>query len=651
MRLIGKVFFIFVVLFSITVRAAMPELEAYGKLKSVSDMSISPSGELIAYRLTKSDKEDHIVVLSLVERKVIAAVDVKKIDPQDHYFVNEDFLILIGSNHVKLQNYRNSFDASVPYSFNLKTKKVETLVKLGEPVGKKWVTLGQSGLGDIAGKSPDGKILYIPSFISVDYTDVIPKYSLLSVKVTGKGSPKVVVSGTRDTRRFFLDDKGNVLARENLNDRTNVHSIDLRENKKWRTIYKHESKIKSHSFSGLNDDFSGLVFTRDDDDSDYLFLSFADGSVTELDELNIDRSTSGLIRNDHDVILGMKYAGFTPDYKLLDGKLNKRLEDIVAQFPEQSVHLVNWSSDWEHIVVYVEGTLYVGDYLLFSEGKSPAKITSSRLDISHEQINPVVIEEYKTRDGLAIPTLLTFPRVSSKNPENLPTVIMPHGGPASQDRVGFNYKAQALASRGFLVIQPQFRGSEGFGKKLYEAGWGEWGKGMQNDLTDAVTEFTKKGVVNPEQVCIVGGSYGGYAALAGAAFTPDVYKCAVSINGVSHLPKMLAADKKRYGKKSWVLDYWNRSILNSDFDRSVLKEISPYYSADKIKIPVLLIHGEDDKVVEFNQSKLMQKAIKKQNGQVTLIKLKDDDHYLQDSATRVQALTEMVKFVEQNIGN
>jgi len=99
------------------------------------------------------------------------------------------------------------------------------------------------------------------------------------------------------------------------------------------------------------------------------------------------------------------------------------------------------------------------------------------------------------------------------------------------------------------------------------------------------------------------------------------------------------------------LDYWNRSILNSDFDRSVLKEISPYYSADKIKIPVLLIHGEDDKVVEFNQSKLMQKAIKKQNGQVTLIKLKDDDHYLQDSATRVQALTEMVKFVEQNIGN
>jgi len=186
---------------------------------------------------------------------------------------------------------------------------------------------------------------------------------------------------------------------------------------------------------------------------------------------------------------------------------------------------------------------------------------------------------------------------------------------------------------------------------LLEAGWGEWGKAMQNDLTDAVTEFTKKGFVNPNRVCIVGASYGGYAALAGAAFTPDVYKCAVSINGVSHLPRMLADDKKRYGEKSWVLDYWNKSILNSSFDRNLLKEVSPYYSAEKIKAPVLLIHGEDDKVVEFNQSRLMQKAIKKQKGQVKLVKLKNDDHYLQDGGTRIQALTEMVKFVETHIGN
>ena len=650
MHLIIKFSLFCFVLFGFVAQAVMPELEAYGKLESVSDMSISPNGELIAYRLTKSDKEDHIVVLSLIERKVIAAVDVKKIDPQGHYFVNNDFLVLIGSNHVKLRNYRNSFDASTPYSFDLKTKKVEPLIKLGELIGKKRIKLGQSGLGRVAGRSPDGKTLFIPAYIEADGINNESKYSLVSVDITGKGRPKIAVNGTSDTRRFFLDDQGNVLAREKLNNKTNAHSIDIRENKKWRTIYEHKSKTKSHSFKGLDDKYSGIVFSRDDDDDGYLFLSFADGSVKELDKLNREKGSKGVVRNEHRVVIGTKSGGFSPIYKLLDDKLNQRVKNITAQFPGQSAHVVDWTPDWKHIVVRVEGPLYVGDYLLFSEGKKPAQITSSRLNIKHDQINPVLTKEYKSRDGLTIPTLLTFPREQAQKPENLPTVVMPHGGPASQDRLGFNYRAQALASRGFLVIQPQFRGSTGFGKDLYEAGWGEWGKSMQNDLTDAVVAFSKKGVVDPERVCIVGGSYGGYAALAGVAFTPDVYKCAVSINGVSHLPQMLSSDKKRYGKKSWVLDYWNRSILNSDFDKNLLKEISPYFSAEKIKAPVLLIHGEDDKVVEFNQSKLMQKAIKKQKGQVKLVKLKNDDHYLQDSDTRVQALIETVKFVEQHIG-
>ena len=259
MRLM-KAFLLGFVLFGFVAHAVMPELETYGELESISDMSISPNGELIAYRLIESDEKDFVVVLSLVEGKVVAAVNVKKIDPQGHYFANNDFLILIGSNHLKLRNYINSFDASTPFSLNIKTKKVEKLVKLGESIGKKFVTQGQSGLGNIAGKSPDGKTLFIPSFISVDATDQIPKYSLLSVKVTGKGSPKIVVSGTRDTRDFFIDDQGKVLARENLNNRTNVHSIDVKTKNGWKTIYKHKSEIKSHSFVGLTSDYSGLVF-------------------------------------------------------------------------------------------------------------------------------------------------------------------------------------------------------------------------------------------------------------------------------------------------------------------------------------------------------------------------------------------------------
>jgi len=647
MRPFVHFFLIFTVFCSSAVQsAAMPDIETYGELPSVSDVSISPNGDLVAYRLTKSDKEDFVVVRSLSQGKVIVATDVSKIDPKSNFFPNNDYLVLRGSTLLDHPSYRNSFNAGTLFSLNLKTKKVEKLIRLGEQIGKQWIKLGQSGVGRVAGRSKDGETLYIPAYIEVDRTDLIPKRSLLSVKTTGEGRPKIAAVGTRDTRDFFMDDNENVLARENLNNRTNVHSIDIRKKNGWETIYKHKSDIPTHNFIGLNEDFTGIVFSRDDDDLDYLLLSLADGSVTEMSELNIERDAT-LRMNKHRVARGVKYAGFLPSYKYLDEKYNQRVKRIVNQFPDQAVHIV---SGGKHIVVRVEGSLYVGDYFIFTEGEKPKKIASARLKINHEQINPIVIEEYKARDGLVIPTLLTFPRDRVQNPENLPTVIMPHGGPASYNRLGFNYRAQALASRGFLVIQPQFRGSTGFGKSHYEAGLGQWGKGMQDDLSDAVKMLAKKGVIDPQRVCIVGASYGGYAALAGAAFTPDTYRCAVSIAGVSHLPEVLTATKKRFGTKHWVNDYWNRSMLAGDYDKQALKALSPYYSAEKIKVPVLLLHGEDDTVVEYKQSMLMYKAIKKHKGEVRLVKLKNDDHYLQSGSTRIQAVKEMVEFVETHIG-
>ena len=577
-------------------------------------------------------------------------MDVKKIDPQGHYFANDDYLIVIGSNHVSLPNYRNSFDVSTAISFNVETQKAEQLIKLGERASNKIIIAGQTGLGDSVGKSPDGQTLYIPGFVAKRELDTNPNFSLLSVNIDGKGSPKIAEEGTPHTSDFFLNDQGKVLARENLNERTNVHSIDVKVNRKWKKIYEYESKIPTHNFVGLNHDFTGLVFSVKNDGKGYLVLSLLDGAVEELENLSIERSTQGLMRDEHDVVLGVKYAGFKPGYSMLNKKLSQRLKQIVDQYEGQSVHLIDWTPDWKHIVVRIEGSQYVGDYLLYSEGESPFRIARTRLDIAPEQVNPIVESEYKARDGLSIPTLLTFPRELANKPDNLPTVLLPHGGPAQQDRLGFDYLAQAIASRGFLVVQPQFRGSTGFGSKLFKAGEGQWGRDMQNDLTDVVTELSKQGIVDSSRVCIVGASYGGYAALAGAAFTPDVYKCAVSINGVSHLPKMLSADKERYGRKSWVLDYWNKNILDGDFDRNSLKEISPYFSAQNIKAPVLLIHGEDDTVVEYNQSKLMRKAIKKNKGDVALIKLKDDDHYLQDGKTRIQTVVETVKFIEKHIG-
>src|SRR5690606_351827 len=131
-----------------------------------------------------------------------------------------------------------------------------------------------------------------------------------------------------------------------------------------------------------------------------------------------------------------------------------------------------------------------------------------------------------------IPTLLTIPKEKITVLKNLPAVIYPHGGPESHDVIRFDYLAQALAAQGYLVIQPQYRGSSGFGRQHVLAGHGEWGKKMQDDLPDAIAALSDTGLIDPTRVCIVGASYGGYAALAGGAFTPELYKCVVSINGI-----------------------------------------------------------------------------------------------------------------------
>lgn len=649
-----QVIWIVTLLFMSGLAFSLPSLETYGKLETFNDVSISPSGERIAYRRTLSDESDALVVFSLTEGKQIGGLDVKHIDPKGSYFANDNSLILIGSTHVNSYRYKHDFDMSTAFVFDINKNKATQLIKPGEKLrGKGTVTLGQQGMGRVIGISPNGKSLYMPAFISETNHDLNPNYSLLKVNLNGKGSHRVASKGTNATNNFFLDRNGNVLAREIINEQKKIHRIDIAKGRSWSPLYSYDFDIPTHHFIGLNADFSALVFSRDDDGSGYLQLSLSDGTVKPLDDLNKNKGQRSLIVDRYGVVIGMKYSGFLPDYQMLDDSLNERVQSILTHFKEHAVYLSDWTDDWKHIVVRVEGLNYVGDYFLFSEkSKGEKKLTfllSSRPDITAEDINPIGITKYKARDGLPIPTLLTLPKSKMSNLKNLPTIVMPHGGPASYDSVKFDFMAQAFASRGYLVIQPQFRGSTGFGKKHYEAGWGQWGKGMQDDLTDAVGAYAKAGYVDTERVCIVGASYGGYAALAGAAFTPDLYQCAVSIAGVSHLPKMLAADRSRYGKKSWVLSYWNRSILDGDYDKSLLKTLSPYYAADKVKIPVLLLHGEDDTVVQYEQSKLMYKAINKAKGDAQLIKLKNDDHNLQDSVTRIQAVTEMVNFVDKHI--
>ncbi|MCK4235886.1 MAG: prolyl oligopeptidase family serine peptidase, partial [Candidatus Krumholzibacteria bacterium] len=254
---------------------------------------------------------------------------------------------------------------------------------------------------------------------------------------------------------------------------------------------------------------------------------------------------------------------------------------------------------------------------------------------------------YKARDGLEISGYITVPKgVKAKN---LPVVVHPHGGPWYRDSWGYDPYAQFLANRGYAVFQPNFRASTGFGKKFFNAGKRQWGDAMQDDITDGVKYLIKKGIADPDQVSIFGGSYGGYATLAGLAFTPDLYKVGVSYVGVSNLLTFLNS----------IPPYWEtmRKFLNEQLgdpenpeDLERLKRQSPLFSADKITAPLLVVQGANDPRVKKAESDQIVIAMRDLGREVEYLVAPDEGHGFSGVDNRMAMVVAMEKFFSKHLG-
>lgn len=620
-------------------------LTDYGSLPSVGMVAISPNGNLIAFRKVTND-QDAVYIVSIKDKKLVFALDVSAIQPEGIYFFNDEQVLLRASEFTRVDGFIGKFDLSTAFVLNIKDKKIRQLLTPGDKI-----LAGQTGLGKVVGITPDGQYALMPAYSPVDFQFPKPVYSLYRVSLE-RNNVRSVEGGDYNTEDFFVNREGKAIAQEEYDEKNNEHKIIALRDGKWVEIFKEITAIKHKSFVGVTPDFNSLVMLTTNSDTgrtNYYTMSLADGIITGpllgRDDADIEEVITDLQR----VVYGVRYSGFTPSYKLFNAAADKKINDIMAQFPDQAVWLVDWTPDWKNVVVNVEGSDYPDDYFLFDAENKYQYLTSGRPQFKPEDINPIGRVTYTARDGLKIPTLLTIPRSRVGAIKNLPAVIYPHGGPASYDTVGFDYRAQALAAQGYVVIQPQFRGSDGFGVAHYAAGHGEWGKKMQDDLTDAVKFFTSKGMVDPKRICIIGASYGGYAALAGGAFTPDLYKCVVSINGIGDLNDMLSWDKSQNGYKSEVADYMAMQFAKGEVDKKELKKMSPEKYASHFSAPVLLIHSVNDQRVPIRQSEQMLKALKRKNKPAELIKLEGDNHFLLEGSTRKQALDATIKFVNQHL--
>src|SRR6266550_8656453 len=253
---------------------------------------------------------------------------------------------------------------------------------------------------------------------------------------------------------------------------------------------------------------------------------------------------------------------------------------------------------------------------------------------------------YKSSDGLEIPAYLTVPKGVA--PKNLPLIALPHGGPWGRDVWGYYTFAQFFANRGYAVLQPNFRGSTGYGKKFLDAGNKQWGDKMQDDITWGVKSLVAQGTVDPKRVGILGGSYGGYATLAGVAFTPDVYAAGVSIVGPSNLITLLNS----------IPPYWEsiRTIFNERMGnpntvegKAQLVRESPLNSADKIKAPLLVIQGANDPRVNRAESEQIVIALRDRGFPVEYIVAPDEGHGFARPINNLVLFTETEKFLAKHL--
>ncbi|MEO7026115.1 MAG: prolyl oligopeptidase family serine peptidase [Caulobacteraceae bacterium] len=331
-------------------------------------------------------------------------------------------------------------------------------------------------------------------------------------------------------------------------------------------------------------------------------------------------------------------------YEFYDPTLQKYWNATVKAFPGARVSLMSMAENHKKFVVMVDSPTEAPAVSLVDIDRGSADWLGQTYDVPSADLAPTSAIAFKAADGLTLTGYLTLPK--GREDRALPLVVLAHGGPAARDEPGFDWWTQAIASRGYAVLRVNFRGSGGFGWNFIAAGFGQWGRKMRTDLSDGVRYLAARGTIDPKRVAIVGASYGGYAALAGPTLEPGVYRCAVSVAGISDLKRFASWSREDADASSQR--YWLRFIGVQKIGDPRLSEISPIDHVDALTAPILLIHGQDDTVVPYQQSQEMFDALRRAGKAVDLVRLAHEDHHLLMGATRLKMLRATIDFLLKN---
>ncbi len=616
--------------------AGPPPLDVYGKLPTLSDVKLSPDGDKLAYAQQEGDGRA-IEVTDLTGKNKTVGISIGDKKLRGLMWAGDGHLLILTSTTGHLHGWFSSLeewfqiqslDVATGQQLDLLTRQNTMIVN---------VAIGAPSVRMIDGQPQ----LYVRSLYP--RTDNFEE-ALYLLKLDGSEA-KVDEAKSQFAYDWLIDENGNAVAETDYDSQTRHWSLNIKgADGFWKEAVGRTTSIDIPNVEGLTPDGTGIVF-QDVDQDKYQVISLKDG--TNKGDFMGGQTGSLIVDPLTDRVIGISKPSADLDYNFFVPNAADALKTVNASFAGCIDRIVSHSNDWKKVAVHVEcprlGDLYV---LVDLAAGRAHPIGREYEGIGPADYLPVKTIHYDAADGRSILAYLTLPK--DRDAKNLPLIVMPHGGPAARDFAGFDWWAQAMASRGYAVLQPQYRGSQGFGNELWKAGFGEFGRKMQTDLSDGVKALADQGIADPKRACIVGASYGGYAAMAGITLQTGIYRCAIADAGLSDLPAMMGwIQNHHYRKENEEEQYWSRYMGVDDPYSPKLKDISPIFHIDNVNVPILLTHGTDDTVVQLGQSERMVEALQKAGKTVEFVKMQDEDHWLSRSKTRLQMLEADMKFLEK----
>ncbi|MEM6538431.1 MAG: S9 family peptidase [Pseudomonadota bacterium] len=647
--------------------AQQPSLDDFLSDPEFWKPELSPNGRYVAL-ISKSDgetKQNVVLVTDLDTRNAKpVSVGFGKFRVNWIEWANDDRLLVSLTGYKSLitnelvSPYDNSVKGlSLPVSrivaINRDGKDLVTMFNNDRRMGKNF------SLAAVTNLLPnDSDHILMPAYLGADL-------DLFKVNVN-TGEHERIAIGTPNTYYWYTDKNGEPAFRYNVNSRRTVVSVFAREDKangkiRWK-------KIQTIRINRDNDDSASVEFkplSPGPTSTTYFVAARPEGAdtvgiylydfesqefletIASRDGLDIQR---GIFDSESGAYLGAVYWDDNLVIELKDKSIQRHLNGLSKYFGQGvNVLPIDSSGNGQKWLLLADGPTEPGTFHVYDVEKTFVKeIAVQYSSLLGKRLSKTQAVRYPARDGLLLRGYLTRPSFA-KDGDTPPLIVMPHGGPEMRDYIEYDPLVQYLASLGYQVFQPNFRGSSGFGKAFAEKGRRQFGKAMQTDVMDGYAYLIEKGYAAPGNACILGFSYGGYVAMAAATFTPDQFKCVIAGAGMSDLLAMLKWERKEEGRTSEAYKYWVEQIGDPKQDREAIEAVSPVNFVERIKAPMLLIHGEKDRIVPIAQSELMAEALSSNGKPFEFVRLKRSAHSFRPPEELKQEFQEITEFLEENL--